>query len=81
MTARLQQLTDYINENWVSSTMWPPATWTVYGQPIRTNNDVEGWHYRLNRKVNQSGHNMYLLFAFLAHKAEMVAINVKLLSD
>jgi len=58
-----------------------PATWTVYGQPICTNNDCEGWHYRLNRKASQSGLNMYLLFALLAHETEMVAINVKLLVD
>jgi len=51
------------------------------GQPIRTNNDVEGWHYRLNRKARQRGLNMYLLFALLAHEAEVIAINVKLLSD
>jgi len=80
-TTKLQQLTDYVDNNWVSSSMWPPAAWTVYGRPIRTNNDVEGWHYSLNRKASQSGLNKYLLFALLANEAAMVAVSVKPLSD
>jgi len=47
MTAKLQQLRDYIDDNWASSSMWPPAAWTVYGQPIRTNNDIDGWQLAL----------------------------------
>jgi len=46
-TAKLQQLRDYVDDNWASSSMWPPAAWTVYGQPKRTNNDIEGWQLAL----------------------------------
>jgi len=73
-TTKLQQLTNYVDDNRVSSSMWPPAAWTVYGQPIRTNNDVEGWHYRPNRKASQSGLNMYLLFALLGHHQQRRAV-------
>ncbi len=31
------------------SSIWPPTAWSVYGMAIRTNNDVEGWHHRLNK--------------------------------
>jgi len=35
-----------------STDSWRPATWSVFGQPVCTNNDVEGWHHRLNAKAN-----------------------------
>jgi len=34
----------YMECQWISSTTWPPTTWSVFHQPVRTNNDVEGWH-------------------------------------
>jgi len=80
-SSKLQQLTEYVKDNWIASEMWPPAAWSVYCQPVRTNNDAEGWHHRLNRKAQHGGLNMYLLISLLAHEAAMVAINAKLLSD
>jgi len=80
-STQLKQVTDYVRATWIESSTWPPAAWSVYGQPIRTNNDVEGWHYRLNRKAQRSGLNMYLLFGLLHSEAAMVEIHVKLLSD
>jgi len=80
-TDKLQQLMTYVADNWIMSATWPPETWCVYGQHVRTNNDVEGWHHRLNRKAQQSGLNMYLLCALLGHEASMVTLNVKLMSD
>jgi len=71
----------YVADTWIVSATWPPETWCVYGQPVKTNNDVEGWHHRLNRKAQQSGLNMYLLFALLGHEASMVTVNMKLMSD
>jgi len=35
----------------------------------------------LNRKAQQSGFNMHLLFALLGHEVSMVTVNVKLMSD
>lgn len=80
-TTQLQELVAYINNTWITTNLWPPAAWSVYGQPIRTNNDVEGWHHRLNRKANNNGLNMYLLFSLLKQEAEMVEIDAQLMSD
>ena len=55
--------------------------WSVYNQPVRTNNDVEGWHYQLNRKAQRAGINIYLLFTLLYQDDQMVEVNVRLLSD
>ena len=48
-TASLEALVQYMENNWISTTVWPPAAWSVYMLPIRTNNDIEGWHNSLNQ--------------------------------
>jgi hypothetical protein len=32
----------YIEDTWMTSTVWTVPTWSVFNQAIRTNNDVEG---------------------------------------
>ena len=49
-------------------------------QPVQTNNDVEGWHYRLNRMAQRACINIYLLFTLLYQEAQMVKVNMRLLS-
>lgn len=46
-------LVAYIKETWITSRMWPPTSWSVFGQSVRTNNDVEGWHHGFNTKAKQ----------------------------
>ena len=42
------------------------ASWSVYGRPIRTNNDIEGWHKRLNNMAHsQQSVNLYKLVDLL----------------
>ena len=41
-TEALQDLVDYITNTWIESRTWPLQTWSVFMQPVRTNNDVEG---------------------------------------
>ncbi len=44
---------NYVEDTWMDSTVWPVESWTVYGRSVRTNNDVEGWHTRLNRRAKK----------------------------
>jgi len=46
--ADLQPLFEYVRRTWIESEQWPPASWSVYRVTVRTNDDVEGWHRRLN---------------------------------
>jgi hypothetical protein len=46
---KLTDFTNYIEKTWINSFVWPVHSWSVYMHPIRTNNDVEGWHRRLNK--------------------------------
>ena len=61
-TASHQALVQYVRDNWVSSTMWPPSCWSVYMLPTRTNNDIEGWHHSLNRRANNRVHLPFYKF-------------------
>ena len=60
--------------------VWPPSAWSAFKQPVRTNNDVEGWHARLNSRANHGRLNMYQLLYLLHEEAVFVNIGVHLLS-
>ena len=54
----------------------------VYRQPIRTNNDIEGWHNPLNRRAGgQSGLPLYSLIGLLDREARLTAVTIWLVSD
>ena len=67
-----RKLCRYIEANWFSSTTWPPETWSVFNQSVRTNDDVEGWHRRLNGKAMKGQLNFYLLMQLLTSEAAVV---------
>jgi hypothetical protein len=77
----LERLTDYVSRTWVSSHLWPPLAWSTYRLPVRTNNDVEGWHYRLNQKARKRHLGLYLLVRLLHNEAKCVNLIVRLISD
>ena len=78
----LEQVTQYIQNTWVNSTIFPPKAWSVYGQAVRTNNDLEGWHNGLNRRAGGRVHiPFYILIQHLHKEAKLFAIEVRLVSD
>ena len=40
-------LLKYVEDTWMTSTVWDVSSWSVFGQTVRTNNDCEGWHHRI----------------------------------
>ena len=42
-TEPVRDLVQYIPVNWINGTA-APKDWSIYGEAMRTNNDVEGWH-------------------------------------
>nr|CAH0108797.1 unnamed protein product [Daphnia galeata] len=67
---------------WIEKNTWPPSTWCVFMQSIRTSNDTEGWHTRLLKLaglLNQSGMNLYSLIELLHRDASSLDLNLKLL--
>lgn len=37
-----QDLVEYLASQWIHNTTFPVKSWSVFMQPIRTNNDIEG---------------------------------------
>ena len=54
---RLQPLFQYFRQQWLISIR--PIMWNVYGESLRTNNDLEGWHRRFNGLVNKHHPNLW----------------------
>ena len=46
----LEDLINYVETTWINGT-YLLECWSIYGQPIRTNNDLEGYHNALNRRA------------------------------
>ena len=71
----------YIRHTWLENTLWPPTRWAVFYRFVRTNNDVEGWHRRLNSKATRGQLNLYLLLQLLSREAALVDVNLILLRE
>lgn len=78
-TDALRDLVQYIGHTWIHSTMWPPSSWSVYMETVRTNNDCEGWHRRLNSRGRQEL-PFYMLVQLLHEEAKLLSVQVKLIS-
>ncbi|KAL8580038.1 hypothetical protein ACOMHN_065922 [Nucella lapillus] len=56
--------------------------WSCFYRSIRTNNDVEGWHRRLNSKASSAGNlNLYLMLQLLAEEPRLVTRGCQLLKE
>lgn len=78
----LQQFVSYIDETWIKSTDWAPAAWSIYMSPIRTNNDVEGWHHAINRRAGgRCGLPFYQLIELLHIESKITQLQVRLVSE
>ena len=80
-SVQLNELCCYLKTNWIDSRTWPPECWSVYRRVIRTNNDVEGWHFRLNARARKNSLPFYVLVRLLYREASAVKWQMKLLSD
>lgn len=81
MPTPLRQLLDYMNNTWILSTIWPPTSWSVFNRSIRTNNDCEGWHRRLNTKTLRHNLPFYQLLDLLHKEASLVDIQSQFIND
>ena len=67
----ITQLLGYFETQWMQNTTFTIPSWSVYGRPIRTNNDLEGWH-----KLN-----LYLLIQILHKEARNIRLQAILISN
>ena len=51
-TDELNEFMDYVWRQWFRHPSFRVRNWSVYMLSVRTNNDLEGWHNRLNSRMN-----------------------------
>ena len=81
LTPNLITLVAYIRNQWITSTTFPTASRSVYKRNVRTNNDMEGWHNRLNSQAGKSQLPFYVLTTLLKEEAEDIDMTLKLVFD
>ena len=77
----LHELVHYVDKQWINTNTFPPSSWSVYGQPVRTNNDIEGWHNSLNRRAGGRVYlPFYLLIQLLHRESSVCTVQVRLVN-
>ena len=51
---KLMKFLDYVESTWFRSSIWRPYNISVYNRLVRTNNDLEGYHNRLNSRCGSA---------------------------
>ena len=64
---------------WIDNSIYTVRRWSVYKKHTRTNNDVEGWHYKLNTTVNKGKTNIYQLIHILHVLASEILLQCTLI--
>ena len=78
----LQDFCSYIHENWIRSQTFPPQTWSVFLEAVRTTNDLEGWHNGLNRCAKgRLQLPLYIFIQLLHREGTLVNMQICLVSD
>ncbi|XP_014673596.1 PREDICTED: uncharacterized protein LOC106813868 [Priapulus caudatus] len=78
---QLHQLVRYVSESWLKNPTWQPTNWNVYNLTIRTKNDVEGWHTRLNSYAGNAKLSFYKLVPLLQRESDIVDLQHTLVAD
>jgi len=78
---RLQELKEYNTETWMDNELWPPTSWSCHRQSVRTNNDTELWHARLNRRTSAGNLGIYQQAERLYQELKLIQLTMKTMSD
>jgi hypothetical protein len=76
---KLKDLVAYMRATWIEGGIWSPQDWSVFMLQIRTNNDTEGWHNRLNHHAGRPKLPFYLHVEALHKESLYVQIQKKLM--
>ena len=75
----MKELHSYIGKQWING-LFPISSWCVYGKETRTNNDVEGWHHKLNDSA-RAIRNVHDLVQILQDDAKQGLIINRLITE
>lgn len=69
---KFESLMEYIDNTWISSSLWITSSWNVFKLPIRTCSDIEGWQHHLNEQLHQVNPVVYNVIWLLLQEAETI---------
>ena len=72
----IQQFVGYFAPTWLDG-QFPVRMWNVYNSNVRTNNQVESWHSRLNRTVGLTHPNVYRLLDSLRREQTLTELTLR----
>lgn len=78
---RITEIEEYIETSWMDNSKWDIKEWCVFGYAVRTNNDVEGWHRRLNGQAHRGKVPFYLLVKLLHNESRLVSLQAQHVSE
>ncbi len=77
----IQEVTNYMRRIWIDGSQWRVENWSVFRESVRTNNDVEGWHRRINTRAGKADLGFYVLVPLLKKEAAIVDLQIRLVSE
>ena len=78
----IQDVLNYVYRTWINNNVFSVEYWYVFMTSIRTNNDVEGWHYRLNYRMAARGPvPFYSLLTELYSEAADIPLQLKMVTE
>jgi len=81
-TKTIQDVLNYAYRTWINNIVFSVEYWSVFMTSIRTNNDVEGWHNRINYRVAARGPvPFYSLLTELYSEAADIPLQLKMVTE
>ena len=78
----VMSLLNYVNQTWFNHPVWRPVDFCAYQRVVRTKNDQEGYHRRLNARCKAGeGTPLYKLLETVYNEARLVDLTCKLVSN
>ncbi|KAJ8310547.1 hypothetical protein KUTeg_012412 [Tegillarca granosa] len=77
----LLRLIRYFENRYVANPKLPIAAWNIFMSAIKTNNDCEGWHRRLNSVARNGSPPFYVLIPELFQEASKLPIQRQVICD
>ena len=77
----MKDLFTYAENYWIDGSIFSPESFSIFNQVVRTNDNLEGWHLRINKKANNRELAYYELLDLLYDEAQLVEVQYRLISD
>ncbi|KRY34275.1 hypothetical protein T03_16043, partial [Trichinella britovi] len=79
MSGQLEALYQYFQQEWLPATKIP--LWNVHGVSVRTNNHLEGWHSRMNKRARKHYLGFYQFFKLILDEQGKTKTAVRQIDD